>query len=144
MNAIWFLVPIFMGLCQPVIWQMTLKLANTAGDMPAAALLHLVGALAGGVFMMAGLRGGTGDWSATPWWAWMGGAVGVICLWLLNLTLPKIGVAPLMAFLVASQLIAGLIFEKYGLMGAEIRTPQLSHWVGVFLLAVGAYLVSRS
>ncbi len=68
MHALWFLVPIFMGICQPVIWQMTLRLAKTAGDMPAAALLHLVGAVAGGMFMLAGLRGGSGEWASTPWW----------------------------------------------------------------------------
>jgi bacterial/archaeal transporter family-2 protein len=143
-NPGWLLVPVVMGICQPVIWQMTLRLAKTVGDMPAAALLHLVGGAAGGLFILMGLRGGDGEWSSLPWWAWLGGAIGVCCLWLLNMTIPKLGVATMMALLVASQLVAGLVFEKYGLLGAQLREPQLHHIAGVCFLAIGAFLVSRS
>ncbi len=143
MSILWFLVPVFMGLCQPILWQMTLRLASVAGNMPAAVILHAVGTVAGGLFMAAGLRGGNNQWNTLPWWAWLGGAVGVICLYLLNLTLPRIGVAPLMGILVASQLISGLLFEKYGLMGAALREPTPSHWLGVVLLSAGAYLITR-
>ena len=140
----WFLVPVAVGLCQPVIWQMTLQLAKRAGDMPASVLMHLVGALAGGLLVLAGMGGGDAEWESLPWWAWCGGMVGVICLWSLNVTVPKVGVATFMALLVASQLIGGLFFERYGLMGAELRVIQWYHWVGVASLSLGAYLVSRA
>ena len=140
----WVLVPVVIGLCQPVIWQMTLRLAKTAGDMPAAAMMHLVGAVAGGVFVIAGLQGGDANWHKLPWWVWFGGAIGVSCLWLLNMTVPRVGIATVMAILVASQLMASLIFEGYGLMGTATRPIQWFHWLGVLMLAGGAYLVSRS
>ena len=140
---IWFLAPILIGMVQPIIWQMTIRLAKTAGDMPAAAILHLIGALVGGAFMISGLRGGNGLWDQVPWWAWLGGAIGVCCLWLLNMTVPRLGIATVMSILVASQLIAGLVFEKYGWLGAELRETHWSHYLGVVFLAVGAWLVSR-
>ena len=143
-NLIWVLAPIGIGLCQPIIWQMTLRLTKAAGDMPAAAILHAIGALMGGVFVLLGLKGGDGQWGNIPWWAWFGGVIGLLCLWMLNMSIPKIGIAPVMAILVASQLIAGLIFESHGLLGAQVRAIQSHHWLGVVLLSIGAYLVSRS
>ena len=143
-SALWFLIPIFLGLCQPFILQMTLRLAKVLGDMPAAVALHLVGTLMGGLFMLFGLRGGNGDWNSIPWWAWLGGAIGVCCLWMMNVTIPKIGIASAMAIMVASQLIAGLIVERHELLGAAFRDPQWFNWLGVFLLAIGAFLVCKS
>ena len=142
-SLLWFLVPILLGLCQPFILQMTLRLAKVLGDMPAAAALHLVGTLTGGVFILLGLRGGNGDWSSIPWWAWLGGAIGVCCLWLMNATIPKIGIAPAMAIMVASQLIASLIFERHEVLGAAFRDPQWFNWLGVGFLAIGAFLVCK-
>ena len=140
----WLLVPVVVGFAQPVIWQMTLQLAKRVGDMPASVLLHLVGTLAGAVLVLGGLRGGDGQWNSIPWWAWFGGVIGVLCLWSLNATVPKVGVATFMAILVASQLISGLLFESYGIMGADVRAIHWYHWLGVACLAVGAYLVSRA
>ena len=114
-SIIWFLIPIFLGLCQPFILQMTLRLAKVMGDMQAAVSLHLVGTITGGLFILLGLKGGDGQWNSLPWWAWLGGAIGVCCLWLMNITIPKIGIASAMAIMVASQLIASLFFERYEL-----------------------------
>jgi len=141
---IWFIIPIFLGVCQPFILQMTLRLAKVMGDMPAATALHLVGTVMGGLFILIGLRGGNGQWSTLPWWAWLGGAIGVCCLWLMNITIPKIGIASAMSIMVASQLIASLLMEKHEFLGASFRDPQWFNWMGVCLLAVGAFLVSKN
>ena len=143
-HIIWFLIPIFLGLCQPFILQMTIRLAKAAGDMPAAAILHLVGALTGGVFMLLGLRGGDGNWGELPWWAWLGGVIGVCCLWLMNTTIPKIGIASAMSIMVASQLIASLLVEKHEILEAGFREPQWFNWLGVVFLTAGAFLVSKN
>ena len=74
----------------------------------------------------------------------LGGAIGVCCLWMMNVTIPKIGIASAMAIMVASQLIAGLIVERHELLGAAFRDPQWFNWLGVFLLAIGAFLVCKS
>ena len=55
----WLALPIAIGLCQPIIWQMTLRLAKVFGDMPASAILHIIGGLTGLIFILLGLRGGS-------------------------------------------------------------------------------------
>ena len=143
-TVLWFTIPILLGLCQPIILQMTLRLAKVMGDMPAAAALHLVGTIMGGFLILFGLRGGTGEWETIPWWAWLGGAIGVCCLWLMNLTIPRIGIASAMAIMVASQLIASLVVEKHQVLGAALREPEWFNWLGVVFLALGAFLVTRN
>ena len=139
---VWFIFPVIIGALQPFIIQMTLQLARVMGDMPASAVLHLVGALAGGIFILGGIRGGSQAWGSIPWWAWFGGALGVCCLWLLNMTIPRLGIAATFATLVASQLIFSLVVERYGWLGASLREIHWPQIVGVVFLAIGAYLVS--
>ena len=143
-HIIWFIIPIFLGICQPIILQMTIRLSKVMGELPAATALHLVGTAMGAVLMVGGLRGGNGQWQTLPWWAWLGGAIGVCCLWLMNTTIPRIGIASAMAIMVAAQLVASLIVEKNELLGASFRDPQWFNWLGVVLLTTGAFLVSKN
>jgi uncharacterized membrane protein YdcZ (DUF606 family) len=50
------------------------------------------------------------------------------------------GVARALSLLIASQLIAGLVFDYFGLFGAEMSFAKL---LGVALIIVGGILVVR-
>jgi bacterial/archaeal transporter family-2 protein len=144
MNPLWLIVPILIGLAQPVIMQMSVRVSRVTGEMESAVILHAVGAIIGLLWMGLGIRGvGFSVMNAVPWWAYLAGAIGVTCLAAVNWTLPIVGVATFCALAVASQLIIALLFDRYGLMGAEVRQVGLSHWCGVALLVSGAFLVSR-
>jgi transporter family-2 protein len=143
-KTVWLLAPIAAGLAQPIIWQMNNRVARALGDTEAAALLHLVGAVAGLGWMAVGLRGGgSGGLATIPWWAWLGGAVGVSCFAAVSRAMPKLGLAACFAIIVAAQLIGGLVFEQTGWMGATLRDATWDRWLGAGLLVVGAWLVSR-
>ena len=140
----WWMVPVVVGLMQPVIWQTTLRIAKGTGDMEAAITLHLVGTLVGLGWMGMGMRqGGFSGLGSVPWWAFLGGAIGVSCMAAMNRAIPVIGVAAALALTVAAQLVAALIFEQFGLLGADFKAASTSRWVGVVLLTLGAWLVVR-
>lgn len=144
MPSSWLLVPILVGLFQPLLWQMNLRLARASGDMEAAVLLHVVGTVVGIGWIMAGLRGqGPSQLSGVPWWAWLGGALGVTGMAAMNRAIPSIGVASALALTVGSQLLAALIFEHFGLLGATLRIASPDRLLGAGLLTLGAWLVSR-
>ena len=144
MNIWWLLVPVVVGLAHPILLQMCVRVTEETGDMESAVILHVVGTVVGLGWMGVGFRGGGfGGMGSVPWWAFLAGAIGVTCLAAANRTVPIVGVATFCALAVASQLVMALIFDRYGLMGAELRDVNLSHWVGVGMLAVGAFLVSR-
>ncbi len=142
---VWILIPLLVGLSQPVLWQMNLRVAQTTGYMEAAVLLHVVGAAAGFGFVFAGMRGDGGlvGMQQVPWWAWTAGVIGVAGMAAMNRALPELGVATLLALTVAAQFIAALVFEHYGLMGAKVHAATLTRWFGAALLVGGAWLVSR-
>ncbi len=144
MNPVWLLVPILVGIGHPVFLQMSVRMSRVVGEMEAAVVLHVAGAFIGLLWMGVGLRGdGLSFIGQVPWWAYLAAVIGVTSLAAVNWTLPIIGVATFCALAVASQLIVALLFDRYGLMGAEVRHVGLSHWVGVSMLVGGAFLVSR-
>ena len=107
-------------------------------------MLHVIGTVVGVAWLGIGLRGaGFSNMQNIPWWAFLGGAIGVTCMAAMNRTVPIVGVATFCALAVASQLILALCFDRYGIMGATMKTVSWSHWLGVGMLAAGAYLVSR-
>ena len=144
MNLLWLLVPIVVGLAHPVLLQMSVRVSRHSGDMESAVILHVIGSIVGLGWMGIGLRsGGFSSMGSIPWWAFLAGAIGVTCLAATNRTMPIVGVATFCALAVASQLVMALLFDRYGFMGAQLREINLTHWLGVGMLAMGAFLVSR-
>jgi transporter family-2 protein len=144
MNPLWLIIPVLIGLAQPVLMQMCVLVSRDTGDMESAVILHVVGTLVGLGWLGMGLRGGGfSGMGNIPWWAFLGGAIGVTCMAAMNRTVPVVGVATFCALAVASQLTLALLFDRHGIMGAEVRQISLSHWIGAGLLAVGAFMVSR-
>ncbi len=142
---LWIVIPLVVGLSQPVLWQMNVRVAESTGHVEAAVLLHVIGAGAGIGFVMAGLRG-AGGWAGlaqVPWWAWTAGIVGVAGMAAMNRAIPELGVATVLALTVAAQFSAALLFEHYGLMGAKVHAATLTRWLGAAFLVAGAWLVSR-
>lgn len=141
---LWFAIPVAVGLCQPIIWQMNVAVAQRTGVMESAVLLHVIGAIAGVAWIAAGLRGsGGGGLMAIPPWALLAGVLGVMGMAAMNRAIPETGVATALAVVVASQLVASLCFEHYGWMGATLKAASPERWLGVGLLAAGAWLVGR-
>ena len=140
----WLAIPMLIGLSQPVLWQMNLRVAKYTGEMESAVILHLVGTVVGLLCVAGGLRvHGFSGLGAIPWWAWLAGAIGVIGMAAMNKAIPHIGVATALAITVAAQLLAALVFEHFGWMGAHIREAVPSRLPGAGLLAIGAWLVTR-
>ncbi|TIQ39609.1 MAG: EamA-like transporter family protein, partial [Mesorhizobium sp.] len=54
---------------------------------------------------------------------------------------PRIGAAALMAFLVAGQLIAGMLVDRVGFLGVAVREISLGRVAGAVLLLAGALLI---
>ena len=58
-----------------------------------------------------------------------------------TILIPRIGAAALMAFLVAGQLVAGMLLDRIGFLGMAVREISLGRLVGAVLLMTGAVLV---
>ena len=75
-----------------------------------------------------------------PWWMLIGGVMGLLIVFTVTYSGPRIGVAATVGILIAGQLVMGAAIDRWGLFGSD-RIPL--HWprlLGIALLAGGATL----
>ena len=91
-------------------------------------------------------RGSLGAFSRAvhqPWWMLLGGIMGLLIVFTVTYSGPRIGVAATVGILIAGQLVMGAAIDRWGLFGSQriaLHGPRL---LGIGLLAVGAALSLR-
>ncbi len=78
-----------------------------------------------------------------PWWAWIGGTLGVLYVWLTIVLAPRLGAAVLISLVVAGQLTASLVIDHYGWVGFAHHPISLWRALGALLLLSGVILIRR-
>ncbi|VTR98733.1 DMT family transporter [Tuwongella immobilis] len=79
-----------------------------------------------------------------PWWAWGGGLLGVFYLGTSIVAARQLGVAATVGTVIAGQVITSLVIDHYGLLGIPVRPASIMRGIGVTLILVGVWIVSRS
>ncbi|MEM7302153.1 MAG: DMT family transporter [Pseudomonadota bacterium] len=79
---------------------------------------------------------------AVPWWAWVGGLIGVFQVLVSIFAVPVLGVGMFMVVVVFGQLIASHVYDHFGLLGVEVREISLTNWIGLGLIVSGVMLTS--
>jgi bacterial/archaeal transporter family-2 protein len=87
--------------------------------------------------------GALADAWAAPKWLWLGAALGTFVVFTITLSSPRIGTAATIGLLVAGQLAAGAVIDRYGLFGFERIALSWPRALGIALLAAGAVLTLR-
>ncbi|HTK23115.1 MAG TPA: DMT family transporter [Gaiella sp.] len=135
-------------------------LAGLAGSVQAAVMgrfgerIGTVEALAWASLLSLGLalvllfvvRRGPGDisgaWSS-PKWLWLGALLGTFIVFTITVVSPRIGTTATIALLVAGQLVAGTVIDRFGLFGFERIALSGPRVLGIALLAAGAALTLK-
>lgn len=82
-------------------------------------------------------------WRSIPLLYWvMGGLIGAAFVSSVIFLAPRIGIASLLSFAIAGQLLSAVIIDHFGLVGAIERSFTLMRAAGLALLVIGALLVS--
>jgi bacterial/archaeal transporter family-2 protein len=89
-----------------------------------------------------GLGGLADAWSSQKW-LWLGALFGTFIVFTITFTSPRIGTTATIALLVAGQLVAAAVIDRYGLFGFERIALAWPRALGILLLAVGAALTLR-
>lgn len=77
-----------------------------------------------------------------PWWAWIGGLLGLFFIWCSIVVAPRIGVALMLGLVVAGQVAVSTIIDHFGLLGASVRPASFGRIAGVVLVVAGVGLVA--
>ena len=145
MGVVWSLLGILSGAFIAIQAPINSQLARGLGlPVAAAAFSFLSGAVVLGIISVAvvKLNDISLDWKApAPWLFVAGGMLGGFYVTLSTILTPRIGAAALMAFLVAGQLLAGMLIDRVGFLGVAVREISLGRVAGAVLLLAGALLV---
>jgi len=147
MGLVWSLFGILAGAFIAVQAPINGHLARGLGSpIAAAAFSFLSGAVALGVISAVVTRSQdiALDWRApAPWLFVAGGLFGAAYVTTTTILVSRIGAAALMAFLVAGQLIAGMLLDRLGFLGLAVREISFGRLAGAALLMAGALLIRR-
>ena len=90
------------------------------------------------------LRGGNlGAIVTLPWYVLSAGLLGLVVVGILGFAAPRIGLVPVMTLFVASQFVVAAVLDHFGLLGAEVRSLDLSRVSGLGVILFGLWLVIR-
>lgn len=81
--------------------------------------------------------------SAVPLWAWVGGALGAVYVVGSILSVGAIGTTSAICLIIAGQIAAAIIVDRFGLIGAVGHPLTLPRLFGACLVLAGAVLVVR-
>lgn len=144
-GVLWSLLGVLAGAFVAIQAPVNAQLARGLGmPVAAASISFLVGAVVLGAiaFLAARTQGVAVDWRApAPWLFIAGGCLGAFYVTSSVLLIPRIGTAALMAFLVAGQLLAGMLVDRAGYLGVAVREISMGRIAGAMLLLAGALMI---
>jgi len=145
MGIVWSLVGILAGALIALQGPINAQLARGLGMPVAAAAASFV---AGSVVLilitlvLSQAQGISIAWRVPPLWMFLaGGCLGAIFVTCALVLTPKLGAAATMAFIVAGQLLAGLLLDRLGYFDLAVRELTLGRVGGAILLLAGALLI---
>jgi bacterial/archaeal transporter family-2 protein len=93
--------------------------------------------------MIASRGGNLKAVNSVPWYALTSGIMGLVIVGTIGYTVPRLGLSKAFTIVVASQFLVASIIDHYGLLGADIRSLDLSRLAGMTLLIVGVWLIVK-
>ncbi len=83
------------------------------------------------------------QWSAVPWWGWIGGTLGAIYVLCGVLTAEKVGSGIFVGLSVTASILASIAIDHYGLLGFHRHTAGPGRLIGGGLMVAGMILIGR-
>jgi bacterial/archaeal transporter family-2 protein len=145
MGFVWSLVGILAGALIALQGPINAQLARGLGMPVAAAAASFVAGSVVLIFItlvLSQVQGTAIAWRVPPLWMFVvGGCLGAIFVTCALVLTPKLGAAATMAFIVAGQLLAGLLLDRLGYFDLAVREITLGRMTGAVLLLAGALLI---
>ena len=127
------------GLQSPMASMITQRL----GIFESVFIVHIGGALIALIPLLIYGGGKLSQWRSVPWYALGAGIFGLVVIAAISYMIPRVGVAASITTVVAGQLMVGVILDHYGLLGASVRSLDVTRVVGLAVVLVGVWLTVK-
>jgi transporter family-2 protein len=145
MQSSYLLMILFAGALLAFQAPINARLREFAGSPVLSSLISF--AIGGALLLLLAL--GTGAFASAsrlrlaPWWAFLGGTLGVAYVYSAMIAVPRIGASMLLIATVTGQMAAALWIDHYGLLGMD-RTPlTVKRGGGAILLAAALWCLRK-
>lgn len=118
-------------------------MSQRLGILESVFIIHLGGALVALSPLLLMEGGNLSHWRTVPWYALGAGALGLVVLGAVSITIPRVGAASTIILIVAGQLLIGAILDHFGLLGISARPIDLSRLAGMIVIFGGIWLMVR-
>jgi transporter family-2 protein len=127
------------GIQSPIAGAMGQRIGGAASSL----IVHMSGMILSAILLW--LKGGEKirEWHTLPWYMLIAGVFGVILYQTISYTLPKIGSTLMVTLIIVGQLITGIVIDHFGWLGVTPRPVDLTRIIGVGVLILGGYLISK-
>ncbi|MGB9885788.1 MAG: DMT family transporter [Moorellales bacterium] len=117
-------------------------LGRVTGLMPATLAVHAVGAATAALLLLFPLgEASLAKLLQAPWYAYLGGVLGVLIIYSVVASIPRLGVAVATTAIIVGQVGLAMLIDHYGLFGLQKAPFTWLKLGGLALLAIGARLM---
>ncbi|MCR4403367.1 MAG: DMT family transporter [Firmicutes bacterium] len=137
------LVALVSGVAMAVQGSINARLGKVVGQWEAVFVVHIVG-LVSVSFLLFAMKMGGGDLGRVtkgPWYGPLGGIIGVLIVWGVMSSIPKLGAAIATTSIIVGQVLTALLIDHFGLFGLRSMPLTWLKGLGLLLLAAGAKLL---
>lgn len=133
------------GIAMALQGSLNSALGKVIGLWETTFVVHLTGLLLVMVLLFA-CRLGDGclaDIMQAPWYTYLGGVLGVLIIYGVVRSIPKVGVAPATTAIILGQVFTAGLVDHFGLFGMSKIPFNLFKVIGTVMMAGGAWLLLR-
>ena len=129
---------IAVGLQSPMASMITQRL----GIFESVFIVHIGGAVIALIpLLIYGSR--LSQWRSVPWYTLGAGLFGLILIAAISYMIPRVGVAASITTIVAGQLLVGTLFDHFGMLGANVRSLDITRVTGLAVVLFGVWLTVK-
>ena len=136
-------VVLFAGTGVAIQMPMTALIAEKLGLLWSLLIVNLSGLAVVVLILMSRTLPMSAAWRSIPWYVYVAGPLGMGVMAGLAYAIPRIGITATLVLSIAAQLLVGVLLDRIGFLGMELRALDVSRIVGIAVVAIGTWLVVR-
>ncbi|VFU14663.1 conserved membrane hypothetical protein [anaerobic digester metagenome] len=133
------------GVAMAIQGSLNSALGKVIGLWETTFVVHLTGLLlvAALLFVCRIGDGCLANFLQAPWYTYLGGVLGVLIIYGVVSSIPKIGVAPATTAIIMGQVLTAGLVDHFGLFGMNKIPFSIYNLLGTVMMAGGAWLILR-
>ena len=144
-NLLSLLLALISGVLMAVQGSLNTTLSKVVGLLETTFIVHITGTILLMILLFI-LKMGRGNLYAlpeAPWYAYLGGVIGVGIIYLVAASIPEVGVANATTAIIIGQVLTAIIIDHFGAFGLEKMPYGWSQFLGLTLLVIGGKLLLK-